>query len=148
MQLVDGAGRKFSEKMLLGDGSPALFMVGTVAVAFGTGDTGFLPFLNFHHEMADCAGTRLMVSALRPLVRFGGVLETTGYYPGDPIDAHTTASRSYPSTAIDCANAGRTFSAGFCCENLAPQARNAGPAVSVDMSAAVARFPVSARPIP
>lgn len=148
IQLVDGTGRKVAEKVLLGDGSPALFAIGTVAVLFGTGDTGFLPYLDFQHEMPDCAGPRLIVSGLRPLVRLGGVLETTGYYAGDPIETHTIASRSYASTAVDCADEGGTFAAGFCCVNLTPQAKNVGPAVSVDMSAAVARFPASARPVP
>jgi hypothetical protein len=98
------------------------------------------------YEASNCAGAPL-VQAYNGLVRPVFFMGSTAYYPGDPIQFRATMSYAETMSEADCILYGGTFNGGFCCSNFSDTV-GAGPAVTIDVSGLVSRFPISVAVVP
>lgn len=145
-QLIDTAGKSVSPILFVEEGLTTLLRIGDVVVDLGARPDGLVTGVRFHYEATNCAGAPL-VQAYNRLVRPVFFLGSTAYYPGDPIQFRATKSYASTETQAECMLDGGTFNAGLCCFNYSDTV-GAGPAVTVDVSGLVSRFPISVAVVP
>jgi hypothetical protein len=147
-QLIDAAGQRLSPTLFAEEEFGTVLRIGDVVVGTAVHTDRFSTFVRLVYEASNCAGAPL-VQAFNGLLRPAFFMGSTAYYAGDPIQSRVTMSYASTSTAGDCMLAGGTFNAGFCCFNdSSPSTVPAGPAVSVDVSGLVSRFPLSIAVVP
>jgi hypothetical protein len=145
-QLIDTAGQRLSPTLLKEEGLNTPLRIGDVVVDAGVHVDGFSTSVRLVYESPDCAGAPL-VEAYNGLVRRVFFMGTTAYYPGDPIQFRATMSHAETMTEVDCMLDGGTFNGGFCCFNSSDML-GTGPAIAVDVSGIVSRFPISIAVVP
>lgn len=145
-QLIDNIGQRLSPTLLREEGLNTPLQIGDVVVDAPVHVDGFSTGVRFVYESPDCAGTPL-IEAYNSLVRRALFMGTTAYYPGDPIQFRATMSRAQTETEADCLLDGGTFNGGLCCTNSS-DVLGTGPAIAVDVSGFVSRFPISIAVVP
>jgi hypothetical protein len=146
-QLIDAAGQRFAPRVFSGEGLSTVFRLGNVVVGAGIHAGGFPEFVRLHYEAPDCGSAPFVRIFDSHLVRPISFMGSTAYYPGDPIASHDTMSYAEAESEGDCMTDGGTFNGGLCCFDGSDTIVG-GPAVAVDVSGLISRFPLSIAVVP
>jgi hypothetical protein len=150
--VVDSSGREvgvFTE--VSGHGCNVLRREGgtVIGLAVSPGGVNGCGGDGFHHETANCSGTRYRVreSLILPLYvpddPTTGDVGRIGYYAGEPIQSHTFVAIETANGPFPCPPGSTPSVSGFCCSpNYDPFPRDAGPALAFDLSPFSAPFKI------